>query len=414
MIDYSNIYLIFRVHPHGDEDLHRVLEAKFVLLPNHMEVLEDHAGFFKRARKPADMAKIVHDLSRSMYYEVVNLEDIKDGKHPELLPEVGRSESELGPESTFEYHRQGMGVPQTLEFLNGKAFLDGHELSEEELQVVLDNVQSGVATMSYKDQDSVQKAEEQFMSLTKAAPHLEAALGGLREAVKAGHVHPDVLRTLSREIFTDSMVKRVGNKKAYEDFLSRPKQGVHVRMDANDFGGINKQHGFETGNKAITSMGDAMREALDESVGSKHGKLFRIGGDEFHAFVPSHDHAAAFARALRSKLEAVPSIGGTHNLSASIGFGHTPEHSELAMIEAKKAKKMANYQPGQAKTHAHSMVPGAEGPIPVGEGLPLRPPPAAVRPSIPSGQPAGSPVPQPTQPQVHPTKLLPQPEEKKS
>jgi GGDEF domain-containing protein len=166
----------------------------------------------------------------------------------------------------------------------------------------------------------------------------------------------------------------MGNKKAYADFLGRPKQGVHIRMDGNDFGAINKLHGFETGNQAITAMGGAIREAMDEAVGAKHGKVFRIGGDEFHAFVPSHDHAAQFARAVRQKLEAIPAVGGTHNLSLSMGFGHTPDHAELAMINAKGAKKESYYPVGQAKTHAASQVPGFEGHIPLGpDQLNLKP-----------------------------------------
>lgn len=411
MIGPENIYYVFRTHPFGDDELHRFLIGKFVLTPNHFEVLEDHTGLLSRiGKKPAKIAESINSIAHSTYYEVVNYEDMRNGKHPELIRELEPDPEDLGPESKFEYHRQGMAEPQTLEFLGGQAYLDGYQLSEQELQVLYTNVQNGSATLSYKDQEPIEKTEELFMDLSKAAPHLDQALQSLRQAVKAGHVDPSVLRTLSGEIFSDSMVKRVGNKKAYDDFLARPKNGVHVRMDANDFGQINKIHGFETGNKAIQALGGAMREAMDESVGSKHGKLFRIGGDEFHAFVPSHEHAAAFARNLRSKLETVPSIGGTHNLSVSLGIGQTPEHAELGTIEAKKAKKLAGYQPGQAKTHAHSMMPGAEGPVPVGEGLPLRPPPPEIRPSIPSGVPAGSPPVTPEKPQVHPTELLPQPE----
>ena len=145
-------------------------------------------------------------------------------------------------------------------------------------------------------------------------------------------------------------------------------------MDGNDFGAINKIHGFETGNKAISAMGGAIREAMDEAVGRAQGKVFRIGGDEFHAFVPSHEHAAQFARSVRQKLEAIPAVGGTHNLSLSLGFGHTPDHAELAMINAKGAKKAALYMIGKAKTHAASQVPGYEGQIPTGgDQLPLKP-----------------------------------------
>lgn len=375
-MDLSNIYYVYRLHPHGTDDLHHQLVAKFLLTKNHFEVLEDHTGHFEKlaSKTPGEISASIHALSRSMYYKLVNLQDLHEGKHPEFIKEHV-AEPTLGPESRFEYHRVGMPEAQVLEFHAGKAYLDGHKLEDQDLQLLLDNAQQGHATIRYSQQEEpVEKAEEFFMSLSKVEPHLEQALAGLRAAVKSGHIDPKVLKTLTGEIFTDSMVKRMGNKKAYQDFLSRPKQGIHIRMDGNDFGSINKKHGFETGNQAIGSMGNAIREAMDEAVGSKHGKVFRIGGDEFHAFVPSHEHAALFARAVRQKLEAIPHVGGTHSLSLSLGFGHTPDHAELALINAKGAKKAAGYPQGQAKTHAASQVPGFEGHIPTGpDQLNLKP-----------------------------------------
>jgi hypothetical protein len=74
---------------------------------------------------------------------------------------------------------------------------------------MLDNVQAGHATLGYKqaEADDLQKSEEYFMALSKVEPKLDSALQGLRAAVKAGHVHPDVLKHLTNEIFTDSMVR---------------------------------------------------------------------------------------------------------------------------------------------------------------------------------------------------------------
>lgn len=376
-MDLSNVYQIYRVHPHGDDDVHYQLIGKFMLTSDHFEVLEDHGGHLERLAKkpPAEIARAIHALaSNSMYYRVVNMQDLTNGQHPELI-RTQVAPPQLGPESIFEYHRQGMPEGQELEFHAGKAYLDGHLLQEQDLQLLLDNARAGHATIRYKQpEDPMQKHEALFAELSKTSPQLEEALAAARAAVRAGHMDPKHLRTLSGEIFSDSMVPAMGNKRAYGDFLARPKQGVHIRMDGNDFGGINKLHGFETGNQAITHMGGAIREAMDEAVGRKHGKLFRIGGDEFHAFVPSHEHAAHFARLVRNKLEAVPPVGGTHNLSLSMGFGHTPDHAELALINAKGAKKASGAAPGQAKTHAASQVPGFEGVIPTGpDQLNLRP-----------------------------------------
>jgi len=389
---YHNIWYVYRVHPHGENNLHRFLVGKFYLDEGGFHVLEDHVGWFSRMANetPAEISRQIAALQHSMYYELVNLEDIRQGRHPELLREIEAQQEDLGPESIFEYHRQGMAEPQTLEFMGGKAYLDGFELNDKELHILLANIQSGSANLSYKQGEPVEKAEEAFMDLTKIEPHLESALSGLRQAVKAGHVDPSVLKSLTREIFTDSMVPTMGNKKAYADFLARPKKGIHIHLDGNDFGAINKTgRGFEAGNDAIRAMGGAIRESLDEAVGRKYAKAFRKGGDEFDLFVPTHEHAALFARLLRSKLEAIPPIDGAHHLSVSMGFGHTPEHAEMALIDAKQAKKAAGYKLGQAKTHVASRVPGFEGIIPTGpEQLHLQPLPESVKP-----QPAAAPVP---------------------
>lgn len=378
MADLSNVYLLIQYHPHGDE-LHSVIAGKFFLDTDHFEVLEDHVGGWLhdlQKEEPEKVSRVISKLARSMYWKVVSVEDIRLGLHPDLIPETRVDTSDPGPESIFEYHRVGMAEAQTLEWHQGKAYLDGHGLSVEELQQMLDNVHAGSATLSYKNEaEPVSKTEESFMTLAKIEPGLEMSLRAVRDAVKKGTMHPDVLRRLSQEIFTDSMVPGMGNKKAYADFLARPKQGVHVHIDGNSFGQINKTgRGFEAGNDAIVAMGKAIRESVDEAVGRKQAKAHRVGGDEFRVFVPTHEHAALFARALRQHLEAIPPIDGTHHLSVSMGFGHTPDHAELALIDAKQAKKATGLPAGQEKTHAASRIPGFEGIVPTGaDQLPLKP-----------------------------------------
>src|SRR5262249_210201 len=118
-------------------------------------------------------------------------------------------------------------------------------------------------------------------------------------------------------------------------------------------------------------------------VGRKKAKAFRVGGDEFHAHFPDQESASRFSRTLRNKLDELAPVGGTHKLSMSIGMGHTPEHADKALYHAKDAKNAAGYAPGKAQTHAHSLVPGFEGAVPVGKvqappavaQQPLKPPP---------------------------------------
>jgi GGDEF domain-containing protein len=217
----------------------------------------------------------------------------------------------------------------------------------------------------------------------KIDPGLATALGAMRSQVKAGAIDPEHFKRITSEIFTDPMTG-MGNKKAYADFLTRPRPGVHVRIDGNDFGDINKVHGFEAGDGAIKAMGTAIREALHGTVGKARAKSYRLGGDEFHLHVPDVRSASRFARAVREKLESIAPVGGTHGLSLSMGFGHDPTTAEMALINAKTAKKTTGYKPGQARTHAHSLVPGAEGAIPVENTVkPALAPPTVTTPPAP-------------------------------
>lgn len=370
MIDNKNIYYVFQVHPHED-GLHRRLLLKVLLHDEGLHVLENH-GFPEDLEKmsPEKATRAFFRLTKSQRFEVVNRHDLLQGHHADLIPDPSAphklpedlrnliAPEQSGPKvSKFDYHREGQPGAQALEIHGDIMYLDGHQLSPDEVAHVMETLKTQKAALRHPTTKSD--------TLEKIEPELAAALGHVRAAVKTGGMPAEALKTLTRQIFTDSMVPQMGNKKAYYDFLARPRKGVHIHLDGNDFGAINKVHGFDVGNQAIVHFGKAIREAIDESVGRKHAKSFRVGGDEFRVHVPSHEHAAAFARALRGKLEAVPAIGGTHKLSVSMGFGHEPDHAEFALIDAKNAKQAMNYPKGTAKTHVSSKVPGFEGTVPV-------------------------------------------------
>jgi GGDEF domain-containing protein len=408
-----HVFDVYRVRPGDEGAVARNLVGRVMSHDGgNVEVLADFYGYLRHLGEQNGVRAWTM-LQRNPYFEIVSREDMRNGLRPDLIREAPLSLPEEDPNadvevpnpeeaaklyqppSVFEYHHSALKQPVEMEVRNGQTYFNGFPLSPQEQALILRNVNAGLAKIRYKrsgPQAVVAKMETMFRSLSKIEPHLSGALDQVRAAVKAGHLHPDVLKHLTQEIFVDPMVKGVGNKKAYADFLTRPKPGVHIRMDGNDFGSINKIHSFEHGNQAITAMGQAMRESMDEAVGRQHGKLFRIGGDEFHAHVPSPEHAAKFARTLRSKLEKIAPIGGTHNLSVSMGFAHDPEAADQASIQAKQAKKAKGYQIGQAKTHAYSALPGSEGHVPLDtEQLPLASPHAAGVAEKPAGGPPTTP-----------------------
>lgn len=397
----EDIYRIYRIWHKGDA-IERQLAGRFVVIGGEMHVLEDYFGLLKDLQEgplTTETLTYLHHMNKSQYLEVIKQGDIYGGERMDLLPEAKFEDGKLKedgvkakrPPPVFEYHRAGYEQPQALELAAGKALLNGQELSPDEVKVILQNVKSGLGTLRYKQStaDKIKKMEAVFEDLQKEEKDLYGVMDKLRGLASAGHIDPKEMETLHRELYGDQMVPEIGNKRAYKDFLSRPKDGVHIMMDANDFKSINDEHGHHAGDEAIKHMGNSMRQAMDETVGQDQGKLFRFGGDEFAAHVPTHEHAAQFARALRSKLEGTPAIGGTHRLSVSLGMGHNPEAADQALnLHAKGAKNSAiaaitgvrgSRQSVRAPEalYAHSLVPGHEGAVPAG-GLrkPVIPAPA--------------------------------------
>lgn len=366
----SGIYYVFTFHPH-EKGVHRRLTGKFALdEEGNVRVLEDHAGLL-HGMEHTDSDKVARKLQRlndSMHTEIVSVDDITAGHRPDLIESVQQPEESdhSNNPTVYEYHRVGLEHPQQLKFQDGEASLDDYKLSDVELARMLENVRAQKASIKKLDdnieaEDKMKKFEEMYASLAKADPKLAEALGHVRQSVKSGDIHPDVLRTLTNHIFKDTLVPSMGNRKSFEDFQSRPRKGAHVSIDLNDFAAINKVHGQHVGDQAIKTAGTAIRNALDESVGRANGKAWHVSGDEFALHVPSHQHAAGFIRALKRHFDKIPPIGGTHSLSASVGVGESPEISNHALIQAKTAKKSAGYTSGQAKTHSYSAMPGFEG-----------------------------------------------------
>ena len=216
--------------------------------------------------------------------------------------------------------------------------------------------------------------QKRYMPLSKVEPDLAKHLAHLRQ------VAPESAKYLAQRLFGDTMVPGVGNKLAYEDFAGKSREGgVHVMVDGNDFGSINKRFGQSVGDEAIKAMG----VALSRASRANRGKLFRVGGDEFRAYFDTPVQAHAFARHARKELEDLPPVQGLHHHSVSIGLAGTPEQAEQALIHAKDAKKAAGYAPGHALTHAHSLLPGAAGAVamsPRQPEIPVNPPQAAASP----------------------------------
>lgn len=376
--DIYNVYAIL----HERSGLHHKLLGRVVITPQEIHVLSDYHGCLAELEGMNDSIhqRRWRSWQNGSHTLTVSLEDLKSGLHPQLLEEKQLPQTPSGPrESWFQVHRPDLEQPLLIQFLNGQGHMNNQPLSEEELTGLLST--SGVKIRHHRP---MKKSE----LLEKMSPDLEAAFA----AMKTSGIDPKHLETLHREIFMDPMTPGIKNKKSFEadsDALHK-KPGTHIMIDGGSFGNINKIHGHAAGDEAIRTMGRAIRESVDETVSPGHPDVYRFGGDEFSLHVPTPAHAAHFFTTLRSKLEAIPAIGGQHKINIQAGMGTSQSEADKALNEhAKPLKNKIMKEKGLGKgadpTVAHSLVPGHVGPVGVSEPAPINP-----GPEVPAPKPPGT------------------------
>ena len=362
--------------------------GRFLVHNNQVHHLEDYHGALKDLipEGPLDAKAIskLHGLQWSPNLSVKGhkpapLPD-EDGKpvlpKPPGVVQVGQS-TLPPPAPVFEYHRPGLQHVHTVEFGPLGAALDGRALNQAELALMLRNHQQGLATIRYRrGQPVLQKKEGDVDSYEELESGLgkpdedpvldvEDVVGHIRAAEAAGHLPKGTSKTWVHHLLTDPRVPGVGNLYAWNKFRQKNKPGVYVSMDGNGLKGINDTHGHEAGNVAISGIGSALRGAADKTG---NGKLFRVGGDEFAAHFPTYEDAARFVRHAREHLDRVPPINGSHKVSLSFGLGNDFDTADKALYHAKSQKVdpktgLAAFPVGRIPHLAHSLVPGAEGPM---------------------------------------------------
>jgi diguanylate cyclase (GGDEF)-like protein len=260
----------------------------------------------------------------------------------------------------FEYWRPGMAKPHIVEFSPDWAAIDGQSLGQEELQLILDNARSGLATITWKGSPNGGDIQ-----LEKAEGDIQGAVAGLRQAMALGHISKEHGEGIINHIYGDHMIPGVGNKYSFNEHLAKKKPGIYGSIDINNFKNINDKFGHPVGDAAIKSIGGALREAANKTGPVK---LFRSGGDELVFHAPTHEHAMTFLRHARSGMENIPSIGGVHKPSFAVGLGHDYETADKALLLAKQQKLdpvtgKSRYLPHNTPHMFHSLVPGFEGPL---------------------------------------------------
>jgi diguanylate cyclase (GGDEF)-like protein len=197
------------------------------------------------------------------------------------------------------------------------------------------------------------------MSILKSFEDLFQMNTGLKKALsELKKSNPSATKKVAKHLFTDTLCPWVGNRYAYNDFLSRHKHhGIHVSIDLNSFSSLNNKYGHLVGDEGL----QAYFKLSSELSRALKGKNFRVGGDENRLYFPDKAKAERFASDLKTRL--VNEKIKDHQLSVSIGLGFTPEQAEKALKQAKEQlgpevqyEKIRSFKAGEEPTIIVSML----------------------------------------------------------
>jgi diguanylate cyclase (GGDEF)-like protein len=139
-----------------------------------------------------------------------------------------------------------------------------------------------------------------------------------------------------READTDALTG-IANRRALDRALptaeSDPNTSI-ISFDANNFGQVNKQLGEKAGDKALTEIADAFKQAAEEN--NTGARVFRRGGDEFVMIAPKDKAEAIRDRA--EQLYGERKYGDT-NVSVSGTVGNTFDEANATLQAAKAERK---------------------------------------------------------------------------
>jgi diguanylate cyclase (GGDEF)-like protein/putative nucleotidyltransferase with HDIG domain len=136
---------------------------------------------------------------------------------------------------------------------------------------------------------------------------------------------------------TDSLTGLLGHRVFHEVLGKKTADGEKfslVLLDIDDFKQINDLYGHQVGDETLRLVADALRVGLRSEDG-----LFRVGGEEFCAVLPSLGHEAAYEVAERLRAGVASIVSGLP-VTVSLGVATHPEdgvHRDELLAQADAA-----------------------------------------------------------------------------
>ncbi len=335
---------IFNLYSLTDDKDHPRLIGRVVVTASEMLVVADYDDSLQSLNGPITPQRLKRfaQWCNGSHSIGVSLQDIKEGKHPGLIPDAKVPDTDdskpTDDSKWYKVQRDDLEDPLLIKFKEGKAYIADSDspMDKEELNRILDLASQGKASIRHH------KPVEQMLALMKSMDESE----GPRE-------------DLGKHLFQDPLVPDLGSRKSFQDRAAdiQPGGGVWLMLHGNDIDSIGRMHGHKTEEAATKAVGNGIVANLQGGTG------YHLVGNHFMVQLPGHPQAAQFLRNLRGTLESVTPVGGTHRLSVNAGMGNHPLTAKAALKEAEKAKEAGGHLPGSAPGYAHSLIEGSEGPI---------------------------------------------------
>lgn len=304
---------------------HHKLVGRIATIANKPHVLEDWWGVLSD--------KSPHEYGHKNHWQ----EKLKDAQvliDPPLEQE--QNGYQLPPDAleVYEYHHPEEKRQGHFYVHQGQVWDSGKPMSAFDMWNMQQNIANGGILLTPKEQ-SLQKNEDELLK-----PHQNHGVArNIVEYLKQSGMPFDQIHQAHEMLFHDAMTPEIGNRLAYEQFMLQPKNGIHMVIDANGFGHINEAYGFEAGDEAIRALAKSIENALSVSGLHRSAAAHRIGGDEFHVFVPNLGDAKNFLGSLENGLKAAQKPHPEYGLSVSVGLGANPHSAYQAMNEEAKKQK---------------------------------------------------------------------------
>lgn len=140
----DQVFRLYHVY-HNDGAPEERLVARFMIHQGQFHILEDHDHLLKESlvEGPYDSnhERLINHLANSGYYRLVNENEVNEGHHDDILPDLDIGPVE--PDAEYLLSTDAHEAPERVEMYGQNVIMGGRKLTEEETNELMARVRSG-------------------------------------------------------------------------------------------------------------------------------------------------------------------------------------------------------------------------------------------------------------------------------